>query len=48
MTATEAPVWKTRLLDSLGFVLVIWSIPAAILVVGAPFALVFALARWIF
>jgi len=40
-------VWKTRLLDSLGFALVIWSIPLAILLVGAPIAFVFALARWI-
>jgi hypothetical protein len=47
MTALEAPAWKTRLLDSLGFFLVIWSIPVAILLVGAPIAIVFAIARWI-
>ena len=47
MTVTNAPVWKTCLLDSLGFVVVIWSIPAAILLVGAPIALVFALASWV-
>jgi hypothetical protein len=45
--ATAAPVWKTFLLDSLGFVLVVWSIPVAILLVGAPIALVIALIRWI-
>ena len=44
-------VWKTRLIDSLGFVLVVWSIPAAILLVGTPIVLVVALLiatmRWI-
>jgi hypothetical protein len=49
--ATVAPVWKTVLLDSLGFVLLLWSIPAAILLVGMPIALVgagaAALVRWI-
>jgi hypothetical protein len=40
---TAAPLWKTVLLDSLGFVLVVWSIPAAILLAGAPIALVVAL-----
>ncbi len=33
---TAAPVWKTVLIESLGFVLVIWSIPVAILLVGTP------------
>ena len=37
--ATAAPVWRTILLDSLGFVLVMWSIPAAIVLVGAPIVL---------
>ena len=46
-TAMAGPVWKTLLLDSLGFVLVVWSIPAAILLVGAPIALVIAFMRWI-
>lgn len=50
-TATAAPAWKTVLIDSLGFVLVVWSIPAAILLVGTPIvllvALVIALLRWI-
>ena len=45
--ATTAPAWKTVLLDSLGFVLVVWSIPAAILLVGTPIVLVVALMRWI-
>lgn len=40
-----------RVGDSLGIVLVIWSIPAAILVVGTPIvmavALTMALTRWI-
>jgi hypothetical protein len=40
--ATVAPVWKTVLLDSLGFVLLLWSIPAAILLVGTPIALAVA------
>lgn len=46
-----APVWKTRLIDSLGFVLIIWSIPMAILLVGTPIVmavgLVIGLMRWI-
>jgi len=46
-----APAWKTILVDSLGFVLVVWSIPAAILLVGTPIVLVAALViasmRWI-
>jgi hypothetical protein len=40
---TAVPVWKTILIDSLGLVVVIWSVPAAILLVGAPIALVVAL-----
>lgn len=42
---------RTVLMDSLGFGLVIWSIPAAILIVGTPIvmalALVIGLVRWI-
>ena len=49
--ATAAPVWRTMLIDSVGFALVVWSIPAAILVVGTPIvmavALVIAFMRWI-
>jgi len=37
--ATETPVWKTILVDSLGLVLVIWAIPVAILLVGTPIVL---------
>ena len=44
---TAAPAWKTVLTDSLGFVLVVWSIPVAILLVGTPIVLVIALVRWI-
>lgn len=47
---TAAPAWKTMLIDSLGFVLVVWSIPVAILLIGMPIALVAALVtatmRW--
>ena len=50
--ATAPPLWKTALLDALGFVLVVWSIPVAILVIGTPIVLVvaqaLALARRIF
>ena len=48
---TAAPAWKTVLIDSLGFVLVVWSIPAAILLIGIPIGLIVmlvtALMRWI-
>ena len=43
-TIAAAPLWKTVLIDSLGFVLVVWSIPAAILLVGTPIVLVVAAA----
>ena len=43
--------FKTAALDTLGFVAVIWSIPVAIIVFGAPVVLVFVvvreLARWL-
>jgi len=42
-----APVWKVILLDSLGLILVVWSIPVAILLVASPILLVVALVRWI-
>jgi hypothetical protein len=46
-----APVWKTVLIDALAFVLVIWSIPVAILLVGSPIVmsagLVIGFVRWI-
>ena len=44
---TEAPVWKTILFDSVGMILVVWAIPVAIVLVGAPIALVVALVRWL-
>jgi hypothetical protein len=48
---SSALVWKTAFTDSLGFVLVVWSIPVAILIVGTPIALAAALGiafmRWI-
>lgn len=52
MDATaEAPRWKTILLDSLGAVIVVWSIPVGILLVGTPIVLVvamlLALGRWL-
>ena len=47
----SALVWKTILLDSLGMVLVVWSIPVAILIVGAPVVLLakfgIELTRWL-
>jgi hypothetical protein len=49
--ATAVPVWKTVLIDSHGFVLAVWRIPVAILLVGTPIvlvvALVISLMRWI-
>ena len=49
--AMAVPAWKTILIDSLGLVLVVWSIPVAIILVGTPIvlvvALVIALMRWI-
>lgn len=49
--AAAAPRWKTRLFDSIGFVLVVWSIPVGILLVGTPIVLavaaVIAVARWL-
>jgi hypothetical protein len=44
MSARNAPpVWRTVLTDSLGVVLVVWSIPAAIILIGTPIVLVVAL-----
>lgn len=45
-----APLWKTVLIDSLSLVLLVWSIPVAILIVGTPIvmavALVIGFVRW--
>lgn len=47
-----APVWQTVFTDSMGFVLLVWSIPVAILLLGAPIALgvgvVDGFLRWLF
>jgi hypothetical protein len=47
----SAQVWKTIVFDSLGLVLVVWSIPFAILIVGAPVVLLaklgIELTRWL-
>jgi hypothetical protein len=40
-----APRWRTLLFDSLGWVAVIWSIPIAIVVIGAPIALLVKLVQ---
>ena len=37
--------FKTAALDTLGFFAIIWSIPLAIVILGAPIALAFAAAR---
>jgi len=48
---TAPPAWKTLLIDSIGLVVAVWSIPVAILLIGAPIVLaaglVMTLARWI-
>lgn len=41
MTAAAPARWKTIVTDSLGFVAVVWAIPAAIVVIGLPIALLF-------
>ena len=41
MTAAAPARWRTIVGDSLGFLAVVWAIPAAIVVVGLPIALVF-------
>lgn len=45
--ATEPSRAKTLLLDALGGIAVIWTIPLAIVLVGAPIALGFAALRWL-
>ena len=39
--------WVTAVQDSLGLVAIVWSIPAAILIVAIPIALVVALLIWV-
>jgi hypothetical protein len=41
MTAAPPARWRTIVGDSLGFIAVVWAIPAAIVVVGLPIALLF-------
>jgi hypothetical protein len=41
--AAESPVWRTVVVDSLGLMLVVWSIPLAIIVVGAPIVMLASL-----
>ena len=40
MAAAESPVWKTVIVDSFGLMFVVWAIPLAIIVIGAPIVLV--------
>ena len=47
MTAAAPARWKTIVTDSLGFVAVVWAIPAAIVVVGLPIALLFMGLRFV-
>jgi hypothetical protein len=46
--ADRRPRWIAALLNSLGLVAVIWSIPVAIMIVALPIALVAALLAWAF
>jgi hypothetical protein len=41
--AHEPPRWRTIVGDVLGFAAVIWSIPFAILLIGAPIVIVVAI-----
>jgi len=47
MSAENGQRARTILIDSLGLVAVIWSIPVAILLIGMPIVLIVALIRWI-
>lgn len=44
--APGRPGWISAILNSLGLVAVIWSIPVAIVIVGLPIALIAALLTW--
>ncbi|MDO8680017.1 MAG: hypothetical protein Q7R30_15955 [Acidobacteriota bacterium] len=44
--APARPQWIAALMNSLGLVAVIWSIPVAIVIVALPIALVVALVTW--
>ena len=41
MTPATPARWKTVVIDSLGMVAAVWSIPLAIIVIGMPIALLF-------
>ena len=45
--ATGRRPWVTAVQDSLGLIAVVWSIPAAILIVAIPIALVATLLIWV-
>ena len=45
---SRAPRWRTMLIDGLGFIALIWSIPIAIVVIGAPIALLVKLVQMLF
>jgi hypothetical protein len=44
---TTTPRWRTALSDAVDLIALVWVIPVAILAVGAPIALVGALAVWV-
>jgi hypothetical protein len=46
--ANRRAAWLTALMNSLGLVAVIWSIPVAIMIVALPIALAAALLAWAF
>lgn len=41
------PTWIATIMNSLGLVAIVWSIPVAIVIVALPIALVFALVTWL-
>jgi len=44
---TTAERWRTGLADAAALLAVVWVVPAGILLVGAPVALVIALLLWV-
>jgi hypothetical protein len=44
---TAAPRWRTMLFDGLGLIAIIWSIPIAIVVIGAPIVFLARLIVWV-
>jgi hypothetical protein len=47
VSAATPSRWKTVIGDSLGSILMVWSIPLAILAIGLPFALLVMAARMV-